>query len=329
MEGHIEAGINNENDELSTSDADSAVSISRSSTTSITPSIWEHEYINGRRYHNFRSGRYPLPNDDREQDREDMMHRIMLQATNGKLIYALIDEDPQNIVDLGTGTGIWAIEAADDYPSAQVIGLDLSPIQPDVVPPNVTFIVDDIEDEWLNGDNFDLVHLRHVMPYLESPEKVLKKAFCHMKPGAWIELQDIDHQCHSDDDTIPDNWPVTQLYDLLVDAFQRFGGNARAADLGGEYLTNAGFINIQHNYVKLPFGPWPLDKKKRYVGQFYREACKEFFPALAARHFPKMGWTSAETEVFLAECREAMKDCSVHAYSKMHFWSGQKSKDAK
>lgn len=70
--------------------------------------------------------------------------------------------------------------AADDYPSAQVIGLDLSPIQPDVVPPNVTFIVDDIEDEWLNGDNFDLVHLRHVMPYLESPEKVLKKAFWYV-----------------------------------------------------------------------------------------------------------------------------------------------------
>lgn len=81
-----------------------------------------------------------------------------------------------------------------------------------------------------------------------------------MKPGAWIELQDIDHQCHSDDDTIPDNWPAARLYDLLVDAFQRFGGNARAADLGGEYLTNAGFINIQHNCVKLPFGPWPLDK---------------------------------------------------------------------
>lgn len=76
-----------------------------------------------------------------------------------------------------------------------------------------------------------------------------------MRPGARIELQDIDHQCHSDDDTIPDNWPVTRLYDLLVDAFQRFSGNSRAADLGGEYLTNAGFINIQHNCVKLSFGP--------------------------------------------------------------------------
>ncbi|KAH7124270.1 S-adenosyl-L-methionine-dependent methyltransferase [Dactylonectria macrodidyma] len=170
---------------------------------------------------------------------------MMLQATNGKLIYAPIDEDPQNIVDLGIGTGIWAIGAADDHASAQVIGLNLSPIQPDEVPPNAAFIVDDIEDKWLNGDNFDLVHLRHVMPYLESPEKVLKKAFCHMKPSASIELQDIDHQCHSDDDTIPGNWTVMRLYDLLVDAFQSFSDNTRATDLGGECLTNTGFINIQ------------------------------------------------------------------------------------
>lgn len=38
-EDYIEVGINNENDKLSTRDADSAVSISRSSTSSITPSI--------------------------------------------------------------------------------------------------------------------------------------------------------------------------------------------------------------------------------------------------------------------------------------------------
>lgn len=34
------------------------------------------------------------------------------------------------MLDLGTGTGIWAIDFADEYPSANVIGTDLSPIQP-------------------------------------------------------------------------------------------------------------------------------------------------------------------------------------------------------
>ncbi len=36
-------------------------------------------------------------------------------------------------LDIGTGTGIWAIDFADEYPDTTVIGTDLSPIQPDVV----------------------------------------------------------------------------------------------------------------------------------------------------------------------------------------------------
>lgn len=40
------------------------------------------------------------------------------------------------------------IEMADEYPSAQVLGIDLSPEQPTWVPPNCKFEVDDFELEW-------------------------------------------------------------------------------------------------------------------------------------------------------------------------------------
>jgi methylase of polypeptide subunit release factors len=36
-----------------------------------------------------------------------------------------------NVLDFATGTGMWAIDFADKYPAASVIGTDLSPIQPD------------------------------------------------------------------------------------------------------------------------------------------------------------------------------------------------------
>lgn len=38
----------------------------------------------------------------------------------------------------------------------------MSPIQPVWIPPNVEFIVDDIEDEWVYANDFDYVHLRFV-----------------------------------------------------------------------------------------------------------------------------------------------------------------------
>ncbi|KAH1807053.1 hypothetical protein KXX35_009054, partial [Aspergillus fumigatus] len=42
---------------------------------------------------------------------------------------------------------------ADRHPSARVIGTDLSPIQPHLVPPNVQFEVDDCCDEWTYSVN--------------------------------------------------------------------------------------------------------------------------------------------------------------------------------
>jgi hypothetical protein len=47
------------------------------------------------------------------------------------------------------------------FPQAQVIGNDISAIQPKWVAPNVEFIVEDFESEWLYQQNsFDFVHAR-------------------------------------------------------------------------------------------------------------------------------------------------------------------------
>ncbi|KAJ0131716.1 hypothetical protein HZ326_25186 [Fusarium oxysporum f. sp. albedinis] len=325
----IEAGGSDEDGEFSASDFDPEDSSSlRSSSTSISSSILEHSYQNGRRYHRYRHGRYPLPNDEAEQNREDMLHAMMLEATDGRLFYAPVRENPQRIADLGTGTGIWAIEIGEKYPSAEVLGLDLSPIQPTWVPPNVKFYVDDIEDEWLNGDDFDFVHLRNMIPILKSPVTLLKQVYANMKPGAWVELQDVDGQVHTDDNSIPDDWPLKRFTEIILQAFALYETNAHAAVFGGQYLAEAGFVNIKHNFIKLPYGTWPKDKVMRLVGMYYRTACEEFFPAIGNLHFPQLGWGKDEMEVFFAECRQSMRDPKVHAYGKMHFWSGQKSLDA-
>jgi SAM-dependent methyltransferase len=319
----IEAGGVDDDGEFSATDVDAD-----SDSASLGSSVLDHSFVNGRRYHRYRHGRYPIPNDEAEQNREDVLHTMMLEATDGRLFYAPLPENPQRIIDLGTGTGIWAIEMGDKYPSAEVLGLDLSPIQPDWVPPNVKFLVDDVEAEWLNGDQIDFVHLRNMIPVLKDPVALLKQVYDNLKPGAWVELQDVDGDVHSDDDSIPADWPLKRFTELVLQAFAQFGTNAHAAVFGAEYLQQAGFVNIKHNYIKLPYGTWPKDKQMRLVGMYYRTACEEFFPAVGAIHFPMLGWGSAEMEVFFAQCRRAMRDPNVHAYGKMHFWSGQKPFDA-
>lgn len=68
--------------------------------------MFEYTYENGRRYHAYRAGQYLLPNDEAEQERLDMTHHVFLLSLDGALCVTELD-DPQEILDLGTGTGVW------------------------------------------------------------------------------------------------------------------------------------------------------------------------------------------------------------------------------
>lgn len=95
-------GPDEEEDEFETTDG---IDTRSTGSASATSSIYAHTYENGRRYQCFKNGRYPIPNDDSEQDREDMKHAMMLELTDGELFYAPIGDHPQSILDIGTGTG--------------------------------------------------------------------------------------------------------------------------------------------------------------------------------------------------------------------------------
>lgn len=150
-------------------------------STSLASSAREFIYENGRRYHSYRKGSYLFPNDDREQDREDLKHAMYLKLFNSNLHFAPISTEGANVIDLGTGTGIWAIDFADTYENASVVGIDLSPIQTNWVPPNLKFMVDDAESEWLYPqDHFDLVHTRHTIQAFKNWPLLMERAFAYV-----------------------------------------------------------------------------------------------------------------------------------------------------
>jgi hypothetical protein len=92
--------------------------------TSLLSEVRDYSYENGRRYHSYRQGGYIMPNDKDEQDRQDLLHHVRNLALGGALFLAPIGKAPQRVLDIGTGTGIWAVDFADQFPSAEVIGTE-------------------------------------------------------------------------------------------------------------------------------------------------------------------------------------------------------------
>ncbi|KAK0620169.1 S-adenosyl-L-methionine-dependent methyltransferase [Immersiella caudata] len=297
---------------------------SSAASTSISPSIYQHAFENGRRYHAYKHGRYPIPNDDLEQSREDMKHAMLLEMLDGRLFLAPIGPNPHKIIDIGTGTGIWAVEMGDLFPGAEVLGLDLSPIQPQWIPPNVRFMIDDVEDEWASGSGWDFAHFRSMALVLRDLQRAVDQTFRHLKPGGYIEFQEPHGVALCDDGTMSETDDVLrQFYDLCTQALGKFGMDLNVVDKVGEYLSRAGFTNITCERRKIPVGTWPRDKTQRLIGLYVRETAEHSLSALS-KAFANLGMSVTEREVWSAKVRETLRDNSIHRYYYYYFWYAQK-----
>ncbi|KAJ9615091.1 hypothetical protein H2200_001165 [Cladophialophora chaetospira] len=300
------------------SDVDSALGDDASvMTETLRSSLLESVRENGRGYHRYSStvgADYPLPEDEIEQARSDLQHEMVRRTFNGKLYLAPITKEPHEILDLGTGTGIWAIEMADANPQAQVLGIDLSPIQPELVPPNLKFEVDDFNDEWTYTQKFDFIHARALVGSSRDFPKIVRQAYDHLKPDGYLEMTDVQMPFLSDDGTMVgtnlETWSNRQ-----VEACATIGVDTTAPSKYKQMMIDAGFEDVQEYKFKWPVGTWPKD-------QYYKEIGKlcliNFLTGLEG--FTLRLWTGVlkmsfeAVQVFLAGVRKDVQSHRIHAY---------------
>ncbi|KAG9784220.1 hypothetical protein KCU88_g2848, partial [Aureobasidium melanogenum] len=254
-----------------------------SQTTSLYSAIWEHVYENGRTYHGYRSGSYWGPNDDQANSNLDLFHHIFNLTLKGQLTLAPIGESPQRVLDLGTGTGIWAMDFADRYPTATVIGTDLSPIQPQWVPPNVQFEIDDFCQPWtFKKNSFDFIHARCLYGCIADYGAFYEEVLNHLQPGGWFEQAEISVVSRSDDGST-DGTYLEQWSQLALEGGDRIGKTFRIADELEDRMVDAGFVNVRCFRFKWPIGPWPKDPKLKEIGAYNRLACEQGIDGWALR----------------------------------------------
>ena len=296
------------------SDADSAISDVRglSSTQSANSSIYDFVEEHGRTYHKYKEGKYLLPNDGEEQNRLDLQHHLFVKLVDGRLHLAPI-KTPHNVLDVGTGTGIWAIEFANQYPSASVTGSDLSPIQPEYVPPNCQFKIDDAEDEWVFSKTFDFIHWRAMMTCFSDPRSVIEQAYKQCAPGGYLELQDGVFPLHCRDDTLAgtalDSWSKRCL-----EAGIKIGRPWNNTVNYKRWMEEIGFEDVKEKIYEIPTNTWARGMKAKELGVWFNADLIESISASKVLFIKMLGWAPEAVEVFFIDVRNDLKNKGIHAF---------------
>ncbi|KAF7528722.1 hypothetical protein PCG10_010258 [Penicillium crustosum] len=300
-------------------------------TASLLSDVKNYAYENGRRYHSYREGHYVLPNDEPEQDRQDLLHHVRNLVLNGRLFRAPLDEHIQRALDIGTGTGIWAIDFADSFPGAEVTGTDLSPIQPSWVPPNLRFVVDDAESQWLYSPSrpFDFIHARDLGGAIADWPRLMRQSYEYLRPGGWVELQEFEVMLKSDDDSILLAPALCEFLERLTQASEAFHRPMNIAEGHRQRLVEAGFEDVRDEVYKVPSSVWARDPVQKEIGRYNQcsllMAVESYSLALFTR---VLGWSNNDTQIFLAGVRKDLKNPAVHTYCKLHVVYGRKPSES-
>lgn len=93
------------------------------STRTLSSTDFELVDENGRVYGNTT---FYMPCDEAEQDRLTIQHQVFVYALKGKLTTTPLPDTRCRVLDLCTGPGNWAVAVAQQFPKAEVVGVDMA-----------------------------------------------------------------------------------------------------------------------------------------------------------------------------------------------------------
>ncbi|KAG8920211.1 hypothetical protein FRC00_010330, partial [Tulasnella sp. 408] len=123
----------------------------------------------------------------------------MFSAALGGLFPASAREDIQKallisssypspaVLDIGAGSGAWAIDMAKAFPDAEVVGMDLVPVKSSSIPPsNCRFEVGNADTDlaqMYDAQSFNVIHARSMMQGIKDLPSFFQNVWRMLRPG--------------------------------------------------------------------------------------------------------------------------------------------------
>ncbi|KAI1378784.1 S-adenosyl-L-methionine-dependent methyltransferase [Hypoxylon crocopeplum] len=203
-----------------------------------------------------------------------MVHQYILllsrqdNSNYGGLCQRPLPSNPR-ILDLGCGTGIWVIDMADRHQGrANILGWDLSLIQPLRIPPGVEFQRRDIEDPWsgVEEGSFDLIHMKMLAGSIGDWATLYSRILRYLKPGTGVfEHVEIDFTPRSEIGDLPEDSPLRIWAHELNEAMERAGRPLTMNPNTVGLLQRLGYVDVEQSSKRVPFNSWPSDAQEKLM----------------------------------------------------------------
>ncbi|KAL7422793.1 hypothetical protein Q5752_002089 [Cryptotrichosporon argae] len=217
----------------------------------------------------------PVPSHPPELDRLELIHAI-LRETIGLVppqVDALLSGGDRRILDVGCGTGQWALEVAQAYPTCQIVGVDLVDTPLATPPLNCHFRIHDIiRGLPCEDDSIDVVRTAGVLLGIHDYPALLTECARVLRPGGYLLLREIEYAAAFLDGADPgERAPAVAtatFRNALVERGLNHWGGYGLDDLAAG-VRGIDIVAAQRHSV--PLGMWSTDPTLRRHGAMSRQ----------------------------------------------------------